>query len=105
VDTSEHGTPPYGDPALATSGVERAGWSASVVALHVVATVLLAVGFVAVAVTLWALFVTVDDGGGANIGAGILGVFGLGVGALGLVVLAAAGSAAAVTRVRRRRAH
>ena len=81
---------------------ERVERSASVVALHVVATVLLAVGFVAVSVALWSLFVTVDDSGGANIGAGILAIAGLAVGGLGLVLLAVAGSVAAVTRVRRR---
>lgn len=68
--------------------------------LHRLATVLLAVGFLSVSVALWSLFVTVDDGGGADIGGGILALFGLAVGALGLLVLVAAGVVAAVARTR-----
>lgn len=70
------------------------------VTLHVVATILLAVGFAALAVAVWSLYVTVDDGGGANIGGGILAMFGLLLGVMGLVVLAVAAVGAALARRR-----
>lgn len=70
--------------------------------LHGLATVLLAVGFLSVSVALWSLFVTVDDGGGADIGGGILALFGLAVGAFGLLLLVAAGVVAAIRRTRGR---
>lgn len=70
------------------------------VTLHVVATTMLAVGFAALAVAVWSLFITVDDGGGANIGGGILAMFGLLMGCAGLVVLAVAAVGAALARRR-----
>lgn len=70
--------------------------------LHGIATVLLAVGFLSVSVALWSLFVTVDGGGGADIGGGILALFGLAVGAFGLLLLVAAGVVAAIRRTRGR---
>ena len=57
--------------------------------LHLLCTSLLVIAFLAVGVGSWAL--ANDSGeGGANIGAGILMLFGYTVGALGLVVGAAA---------------
>lgn len=71
--------------------------------LHGLATVVLAVGFLSVSVALWSLFVTVDDGGGgADIGGGILALFGLAVRAFGLLLLVAAGVVAAIRRTRGR---
>jgi len=71
-------------------------------ALHVVATVLLAVGFTGLGVAMWSLFITADDGGGANIGAGILALFASAVGGVGLVLLAVTGVVAGVARARGR---
>lgn len=70
--------------------------------LTTIATVLVTIGFVAVSVALWSLFVTVDDGGGANIGGGILALFGLVVGGLGLVLLIVSGVGAVTRRIRGR---
>lgn len=70
--------------------------------LHVIATVLLAVGFTGLGIAMWSLFVTVDDGGGANIGAGILALFAYAVGGVGLVLLAVTGVVAGVARARGR---
>ncbi|MFP4854701.1 hypothetical protein, partial [Paraburkholderia sp. BR14264] len=69
--------------------------------LHVIATVLLAVGFTGLGVAMWSLFLTVD-GGGANIGAGILALFAYAVGGVGLVLLAVTGVVAGVARARGR---
>ena len=70
--------------------------------LTTIATVLVTIGFVAVSVALWSLFVTVDDGGGANIGGGILALFGLVVGGIGLVLLIVCGVGAVTARIRGR---
>jgi len=70
--------------------------------LTTIATVLVTIGFVAVSVALWSLFVTVDDGGGANIGGGILALFGLVVGGLGVVLLIVSGVGAVAARIRGR---
>lgn len=70
--------------------------------LTTVATFFVTIGFVGVSVALWSLFVTVDDGGGANIGGGILALFGLAVGGIGLVLLAAGGVVAVTGRIRGR---
>jgi len=51
-------------------------------------TGLLAGGFSATALALWSLFGSSDDGGGADIGGGILALFGTVVGCIGLVLLA-----------------
>lgn len=70
--------------------------------LTTIATVLVTIGFVAVSVALWSLFVTVDDGGGANIGGGILALFGLVAGGIGLVLLIVSGVGAVTARIRGR---
>lgn len=65
--------------------------------LHLLSSFLLVVAFLAVGIGSWAL--AIDEGeGGANIGAGILMLFGYSVGALGLVMGAAALIAYAVGR-------
>lgn len=73
-------------------------------ALRTTATALLAVGFAGLALAMWSLAVTVDDGGGADIGGGILALFALMVGTLGLVALAVAGVVAVTARRRGRSA-
>lgn len=67
----------------------------------VAASVTLAVGFMALALSVWFNYVTADDGTGANIGAGILGVFGLVVGAAGSIMLLVVTISAIVTSSRR----
>lgn len=71
-------------------------------ALLTLATIMLAVGFTGLAVAMWSLIITVDDDGGANIGAGILVMFAYAMGGIGLVLLVAAGVAAVVARARGR---
>ena len=63
---------------------------------------LLAVGFAATALALWSLFGSSDDGGGADIGGGILALFGTVVGCIGLVLLGV--TAVVAISARRRRA-
>lgn len=55
--------------------------------LLVSACAIVAVGVVAVALGVWFNDITADDGTGANIGAGILALFGSVVGAGGMVML------------------
>lgn len=68
-------------------------------ALLGVSTGLLAVGFAATATALWMLSGTVDAGG-ADIGGGILALFGTVVGTVGLVLLVVAAVVALVGRRR-----
>lgn len=91
---------PYGDPRLAEStlGVRRA--AADVVVLRLVGGVVLAVAVLALLVTAWLVLTTMDDGGGADIGAGLLGTAAVFLALGGVGVLAVAG---VVSRRRRTR--
>ena len=91
---------PYGDPRLAESTLGAPRAPAAVVALRLVGWVVLAGAVVTLLVTAWLVVTTMDEGGGANIGAGVLGTAAVFLALAGTGVLALAG---VVSRRRRTR--
>lgn len=104
--STSSGSDPSSGPAQARSGtisplsngIRKSGGNRR---LLLAASITLAVGFTALALSVWFNDVTADDGTGANIGAGILGLLGGVIGAAGLIMLLVVTIGAIATSSRR----